>query len=407
MEDSADEEEASRLAVLKLADLPLLLPAVAARSCVAVGREGAGGAAGGAGGGAGGGGVLKVRRAIQTEMQTCETYRRFAYLDELRAQRSPLLALAYDSVSVGTQVKQQEQDFVVRYYQLASDEASIQGTHHGACPEASVGSLFVADCFADGARAVRAVFERGKAHGGGGGPLLVFLAPGESADKKNMDVVRAISANSVFIDENNWGVIPLAPTRAVRSNEVVELEEEAPRGGAQYSSTTGPLEQGVSATTEPNHADFQALKHNVTSLPALVLTTASGDSRLGNVMDGRALTQLCRNGGVGLYEWLVRYKREAGALLERERQEKGNYELAHKLHSVFLARSSAAMIQGLGFRLVCMFITAVPITKLLLVQIFFTDMFFTDMSQNDVGQGSALSCCIGHCCHKQQLKFMK
>ena len=183
----------------------------------------------------------------------------------------------------------------------------------------------------------------------------MFLAPGESADKKNMDVVRAISANSAFIDENNWGVIPLAPTRAVRSNEVVELEEEAPRSGmgkgAQHSSTAGPLEQGVNSTAEPNHADFQALKHNVTSLPALVLTTASGDSRLGNVMDGRALTQLCRNGGVGLHEWLGRHKGEACSVLERERQEKGKYEMAHTLNSVFLAKSSAAMIQGLGFRL--------------------------------------------------------
>ena len=74
--------------------------------------------------------------------------------------------------------------------------------------------------------------------------------------------------------------------------------------GAQHSSTDGPL------AFLKVYMELGSYFFHVTSLLALALTTASGDSRLGNVMDGCAMTQLCRNGGVGLHEWLECHKGE-------------------------------------------------------------------------------------------------
>ena len=71
-------------------------------------------------------------------------------------------------------------------------------------------------------------------------------------------MVRALSRCRDFVNENNWGVVPLAPTRVSSPEHVVEYE--------------------------PSHGDLQVLKYNVTSLPSLLLLSTSGKSLLGEIL---------------------------------------------------------------------------------------------------------------------------
>ena len=337
-EDSADEECRRRLAVFKLEDPPWKnRPKVVVE-----------------------GGVRKLRRVTQAELEAFEWFDRYPrYLHELRLQRHPLLAVAHESVSVGTLVKLQDDDHVVNFYQLACHEQDVNGTRgaerqlsmpsRAAGAEAQVASLFIADHFPDGVRAFTV-----DVGGGGGtrvGTLLVFLAPGESAQHKNQALVEALSANSGFIDAKFWGILPLAPTRGLCVQDVVAVDEEPPQKGGDDASTALTAQNTVGPLPEPNHGDYQAFSHQVHSLPALVLTTASGNSRIGRVCAGRELVKLCQHGGAELSAWLHKQHGAACSVLQREREEQRQSDMQKRLRPVFLARSSAAMIHGMEVRL--------------------------------------------------------